>query len=203
MRHRESILGRTAPSRGGSCTILFAGRKLEDWSDFALNIYIYIYIYITTQQESLSSSCYSEFRAFTLFRQDIYTYGKVKEDSKYEKERKILKDEVQQDGKNANTYPPGTNPGLQQTRLVLYQLSYRDQARSPTRTSDTLTILLLPSCSIWPPQTSALFWPFPLPFGTIANGLPPKPYYICTSTLSCASIIDIYRVSLIFTGSGF
>ena len=38
-----------------------------------------------------------------------------------------------------------SNLGLQQTRLVLYQLSYRDQARSPTRTSDILTILLLPS----------------------------------------------------------
>ena len=55
--------------------------------------------------------CNSEFRAFTLFRQDIYTYGKVKEDSKYEKERKILKDEVQQDGKNANTSQPGIEPG--------------------------------------------------------------------------------------------
>ena len=37
--------------------------------------------------------------------------------------RKILKDEVQQDGKNANTSQPGIEPGLQQTRLVLYQLS--------------------------------------------------------------------------------
>ena len=37
---------------------------------------------------------------------------------------------------------------LQLTRLMLYQLSYRDQAQSPTRSSDILTILLLPSCSI-------------------------------------------------------
>ena len=41
-----------------------------------------------------------------------------------------------------------SNLGLQQTRLVLYQLSYQDQARSPTRTSDILTNLLLPSYSI-------------------------------------------------------
>ena len=41
-----------------------------------------------------------------------------------------------------------SNLGLQQTRLVLYQLSYRDQARSQTRMSDILTILLLPSYSI-------------------------------------------------------
>ena len=97
-----------------------------------------------------------------------------------------------------------SNLGLQQTRLVLYQLSYQDQARSPTRTSDILTILLLPSCSIWPPQTSALFWPFPLPFGTIANGLPPKLYYICTLNIVLRinywylqSQSDIYRVSLL------
>ena len=67
-----------------------------------------------------------------------------------------------------------SNLELQQMRLVLYHMSYRDQARSPTRTIDILTILLLPSCSIWPPQTSAQFWPFPLPFGNIANGLLPK-----------------------------
>ena len=41
-----------------------------------------------------------------------------------------------------------SNLGLQQTRLVLYQLSYWDQARSPTRTSDIFTILLLPSRSL-------------------------------------------------------
>ena len=29
------------------------------------------------------------------------------------------------------------NLGLQQTQLVLYRLSYRDQARSPTRTFDS------------------------------------------------------------------
>ena len=34
-----------------------------------------------------------------------------------------------------------SNLGLQQTRLVLYQLSYLDQARSPTRTSDILNPL--------------------------------------------------------------
>ena len=33
--------------------------------------------------------------------------------------------------------------GLQQTWLVLYRLSYRDQARNSTRTSDISTILLL------------------------------------------------------------
>ena len=40
--------------------------------------------------------------------------------------------------------PPSqeSNLGLQQTPLVLYQLSYRDQARSPTKTSDIFTILL-------------------------------------------------------------
>ena len=67
-----------------------------------------------------------------------------------------------------------SNLGLQQTRLVLYRLSYRDQARNQTRMSDILTILDLPSCSIWPPLTGGRFWPFPLPFATIANGLPPK-----------------------------
>ena len=34
----------------------------------------------------------------------------MKEDFKYYKERKILKDEVQQDGKNANTSQPGIEP---------------------------------------------------------------------------------------------
>ena len=34
-----------------------------------------------------------------------------------------------------------SNLGLQQTRLVLYQLSYRDQARSPTRTSGTAVLV--------------------------------------------------------------
>ena len=41
----------------------------------------------------------------------IYIYDKVKEDFKYQKERKILKDEVQQDGKNANTSQLGIEPG--------------------------------------------------------------------------------------------
>ena len=35
----------------------------------------------------------------------------MKEDFKYQKERKILKDEVQQDGNNANTSQPGIEPG--------------------------------------------------------------------------------------------
>ena len=41
----------------------------------------------------------------------IYVYDKVNEDLKYQKERKILKDEVHQDGKNANTSQPGIEPG--------------------------------------------------------------------------------------------
>ena len=41
----------------------------------------------------------------------MYIYDKVKEDFKYQKERKILKDEVQQDGKNANTSQPEIEPG--------------------------------------------------------------------------------------------
>ena len=45
------------------------------------------------------------------FFQYIYIYDKVKEDFKYSKERKILRDEVQQDGKNANTSQPGIEPG--------------------------------------------------------------------------------------------
>ena len=36
---------------------------------------------------------------------------KVKEDFKYYKERKIVKDEVQQVGKNANTSKPEIEPG--------------------------------------------------------------------------------------------
>ena len=42
---------------------------------------------------------------------NFFINDKVKEDLILERKKKILRDEVQQDGKNANTSQPGIEPG--------------------------------------------------------------------------------------------
>ena len=67
----------------------------------------------------------------------IYIYDdddEVKKDFKYSKERKILKDEVQQDGKNANTSQPGIEPGTPADAAGALSTELPGPGRNPTRT---------------------------------------------------------------------
>ena len=55
-------------------------------------------------------------------------------------ERKILKDEVQQDGKNANKSQPGIETGTPADAAGALPTELPGPGRNPTRTSDILTI---------------------------------------------------------------
>ena len=67
----------------------------------------------------------------------------------------IWKDEVQQDGKHANTAQPGIEPGTPADVAGALPTELPGPGRNATRTSDLSTMLLVPSFSIWLPQTKA------------------------------------------------